>query len=192
MEARTDEALLAAFAAGDRLAFDALVRRHQDRVFQFAGWFARESSSAAEDIASDIWIEVFRSAPSFRGDSSFRTWLFGIGRHVCLRRLRRRGLAPQGLDDDDGEPLEIPDGEAPLLESLVRAERERLVRAAVASLPSHYGVVLMLREWEGLSYEDIARALDIPLGTVRSRLHNGLIRLSLALKLLIEEQDHGL
>jgi RNA polymerase sigma-70 factor (ECF subfamily) len=195
-ERGSDEELLAAFAGGDRAAFDVLVVRHQDRLFQFARWYVRDAPSACEDVVQEIWLQVFRSAASFRAESSFRTWLFGVGRNVCLRELRRRGAVPRGLagglDDEDGGLNAIPDGEPAPLERLELRERERLVREAVERLPEHYGVALTLREWEGLSYEDIARALDVPLGTVRSRLHNGLARLSAELKSLAEEKNHGL
>jgi RNA polymerase sigma-70 factor (ECF subfamily) len=86
-----DEALLASFVAGRRDAFDALVARHRDRIFQFARWYAGADRDGAEDIASEIWIEVFRSAETFRGDSSLRTWLYSVSRNVCLNWNKRRG-----------------------------------------------------------------------------------------------------
>lgn len=189
-----DEALLADFVAGSRDAFDALVARHRDRVFAFARWYAGADRDGAEDIAADIWIEVFRSAASFRGESSFRTWLYSVGRNVCLHWKKRRGLASERLvplENGDDEPVDAPDGEPAMLDALERSERGRLVRAAVERLPPHHRVVLLLREWEGLSYDEIARALDLPLGTVRSRLHNALARLTLHLKSALEENVHG-
>jgi len=189
-----DEALLADFVAGRRDAFDALVARHRDRVFQFARWHAGADRDAAEDIAAEVWIEVFRSAASFRGDSSLRTWLYSVARNVCLQWRKRRGAAAGRLvplDGEDDEPIDVPDGEPPILDALETLERERVVRAAVERLAPHHRVVLLLREWEGLSYEEIARALDLPLGTVRSRLHNALARLTLHLKSALEENVHG-
>jgi RNA polymerase sigma-70 factor (ECF subfamily) len=189
-----DEALLASFVAGRQEAFDGLVARHRDRVFQFARWYARADRDGAEDIAAEIWIEVFRSSASFRSESSFRTWLYSIARNVCLGWIKRRGAANARLlplEGEDDAPVEIPDGEPPVLDALERQEREKIVRAAVESLPPHHRVVLLLREWEGLSYQEIARALDLPLGTVRSRLHNALARLTLLLKTALEENVHG-
>jgi RNA polymerase sigma-70 factor (ECF subfamily) len=77
-----------------------------------------------------------------------------------------------------------------MLETLERAERERIVRAAVERLPPHHRVVLLLREWEGLSYDEIAQALDLPIGTVRSRLHNALARLTSQLESALKENVH--
>ena len=189
-----DEALLAAFVAGRREAFDDLVARHRDRVFSFALWYARADRDGAEDIAADIWIEVFRSAAAFRAESSFRTWLYSVSRNVCLGWIKRRGAASARLlplETEDDETLELPDGEPPVLDALERLERERIVRAAVESLPPHHRVVLLLREWEGLTYAEIAAALDLPLGTVRSRLHNALARLTLRLNTALKENVHG-
>ena len=194
MTAPGDEALLAAFVAGRRESFDELVSRHRDRVFQFARWYAGADRDGAEDIAQEIWIEVFRSAAAFRGESSLRTWLYSVSRHVCLGWRKRRAAAGARLVPLDGggdEPLDFPDGELPALDALERRERARIVRAAVEALAPHHRVVLLLREWEGLSYEEISAALDLPLGTVRSRLHNALARLTLRLKASLEENVHG-
>jgi RNA polymerase sigma-70 factor (ECF subfamily) len=190
----SDEVLLAAHVAGRAGAFDALAVRHRDRVYQFARWYAQADPAGAEDIAQEIWIEVFRSAASFRGEATFRTWLYSIGRHVCLGWVKRRAAANARqlpIEGEDETPGEIGDGEAPVLERLERRERDEIVRAAVESLPAHHRVVLLLREWEGLSYEEISRALDLPLGTVRSRIHNALARLTLRLKAALEENVHG-
>lgn len=189
----SDEDLLAQFVSGRRDAFDELVARHRDRVYQFARWHAGADRAGAEDAAAEVWIQVFRSAASFRGDSSFRTWLYSLARHVCLQWGKRRGAANARLtplDPGGEEPLDFPDGEPPPLETLESRERDALVRAAVESLEPHHRVVLLLREWEGLSYEEIAQALDIPLGTVRSRLHNALVRLTSRLKTAFEETVH--
>ncbi|MFI5349752.1 MAG: RNA polymerase sigma factor [Elusimicrobiota bacterium] len=178
-----------------REAFDDLLARHRDRVFQFARWYARGDLDGAEDIAQEIWIEVFRSAASFRGESSFRTWLYSLGRNVCLRWIKRRGAAAakfMPLENEDEETLEFADGEPPVLETLEHLERDGIVRSAVERLPSHHRVALLLRHWEGLSYEEIASLLELPLGTVRSRLHNALARLSAQLKTAPEENVHGL
>lgn len=153
----SDEALVRAFVGGDRPAFNDLVVRHQDRVYQFALWFAEETAEGADDLAQEIWLQVFRSAHAFRGHSSFKTWLYGVGRNVCLGWMR---------------------------------ERDACVRAAVERLPSRHRVALLLREWEGLSYEEIAAALDLPLGTVRSRLHNALVKLSAQLSESFQEKSH--
>ncbi|MDE2293571.1 MAG: RNA polymerase sigma factor [Elusimicrobia bacterium] len=189
-----DESLLSAFVGGDQGSFNALVARHGARVLQFARWFCRASPDSAEDIAQEIWVEVFRSAKSFRGDSKFRTWLFSVGRFVCLGWIRRQGRRREvPLETDGEEPrMDFPDKEPPPLESLQDRERDELVRRAVDRLPEHHRVVLLLRNWEDLSYEEIAESLQLPVGTVRSRLHNAMKRLSVELAAVFEEQAHEL
>lgn len=188
----SDEILLAACAQGDREAFAVLVGRHQDRVWRFARCYAPATRAAADDIAQETWLQVYQSAASFRGESSFRTWLYSVTRNVCRQRLRDRAALNEAAWPESEESAEFPDGEPLLWEVLERAERERLVRAAVERLPAAYRLALMLRDWEGLSYGEIAQALDVPVGTVRSRLHNGMARLSVELRALFQEERRGL
>ena len=151
--ALTDERLLRLTAAGDNDAFQQLVRRYEPRLQHFVRWYAGERDVAAE-IVQEILLQVFRSASSVRSDSSVRTWVYGVARNVC-RNYRR---------DHCHEAAEVV-----------------LDEGAFERMPPEARLVLTLRDWENLSYAEIAEVLDVPLGAVRSRIHNARARLALAL-----------
>jgi RNA polymerase sigma-70 factor, ECF subfamily len=167
----TDEDLAGRFSAGDGKAFELLVRRYRDALYRFVRWHLGATRSDAEDVTQDILIEVHRSLGGYEGRSRFRTWMFGLARNVCLRRRR---AAKETLCEAAGEKSlrELPDAAVDLETALERREVQETVRCAIEELgPGHRDVVL-LREIEGLSYEEIAAVLEVPIGTVRSRLHN--------------------
>ncbi len=183
-----DEALLSEYLAGDVESFTILVRRHRDRIHQFVGWFTGARGHTAEDLTQDVFLQVLRSAGSFGGRSSFRTWLFAVARHVCTRHIRRdvrRRNETAAVAAD--LLLQIPDIRPGPLERLERRNLTAAVRREVAALAPQHRVVLMLRDREELSYENIAEALGIPVGTVRSRLHNARASLAARLAPLVEE-----
>ena len=168
----TDEDLAGRFSAGDGKAFELLLaRRYRDALYRFVRWHLGATRSDAEDVAQDILIEVHRSLGGYEGRSRFRTWMFGLARNVCLRRRR---AANETLCEAAGEKTlrELPDASVDLANTaLERREVQEAVRCAIEELgPGHRDVVL--REIEGLSYEEIAAVLEVPIGTVRSRLHN--------------------
>ncbi len=168
-----DEVLLQEYLAGVPSAGNALVGRHRDRVLQFVRWFAGAEEATAEDITQDIFLQVLRSARSFKGRSSFRTWLFSVARHVCFRhrQLRDRYQGNLSVDDLDHD-IQLPTLSPDQLEQLASRDMAAAVRQAADQLPAHLRTVLLMREWEELSYDDIAGVLEIPVGTVRSRLFN--------------------
>lgn len=161
-----DELLVDRFLVGDRGAFDALVRRYQDPIHRFVTWSI--GGDEADDAAQDVFVEVYRSLASWRRRSTFRTWLYGVARNVC-RNHARRGAARShihgGIDVDD-----LPGASNPYLR-VAQSDANALLLAAIARLPPEQRVTLMLRAWEGLPYDEIAVVTDVPLGTVRSRLH---------------------
>lgn len=161
-------------ALGGRDAFRELVDVYKDRMAQFVRWYAGLDEDA-EDAVSEIFLEAYRSIGKYRGEATFGTWLYSLARNVCRHRLRR-----QRRRQDHETPLfagregesDVPDGRLDHEDLLQTEESRRLVREAVDALPSASRSVLHLREWEELSYEEIAGVLEIPVGTVRSRLHN--------------------
>jgi RNA polymerase sigma-70 factor (ECF subfamily) len=168
-----DRALVERATRGDREAFGWLVRRHQDRIFNVAYQVVRNRDDAL-DVAQEAFVRAFASLPTFKGEASFTTWIHRIAVNLaidCLRR-RRRG-DPQDYDDSRAAP---EDGEigASAPENPETALGSRQVRALLArgleQLPPVHRAVLVLREIEGLSYEEIAQAVDCSLGTVMSRL----------------------
>ena len=163
-----DEELADRFLAGDRAAFDVLVLRHQDRLYRFVSWSI--GHNGADDVTQDVFVEVHRSLANWGRRSSFRTWLYGVARNVCRHHLRQvagRALFLVGSDVDDA-----PDIAASPFEHLAEREESAELMTAIAQLPRSQRITLMLRAWEGLSYDEIAAITNVPKGTVRSRLHN--------------------
>lgn len=173
----SDEQLIAAYGAGDAGAMDRLLDRYQDRVFQFVLWRTGTSRIEAEDLAQEVFLQIFRAAGSFTGRSRFRTWLYSVASHVCYRSVRSRSRRRRYEVTEDYEGvtetvLLLPDDRLGALDILQKNEREQAVRRAVMQLESRQRVALLLRDWEELSYAEMADVLDIPQGTVKSRVHH--------------------
>ena len=119
-----------------------------------------------------MFVEVHRSLGRFEGRSRLLTWMLGVARNLCLRRRRAAARASLGHSADPDTLRSLPDTTIDLEATLTQRERTEIVRTAIAGLAAEPRAVLLLREIEGLSYEEIASVLAIPLGTVRSRLHH--------------------
>ena len=162
----------------DLAAFDLLVERYQDRVY---GVIARLISDAelARDLTQDTFLKAFKGLAGFTGGSSFYTWLYRIARNVVTSHLRYEAARPKiaaSLDAEEGDraPLRLvdrrPAGPDPM-QGAVEAERKKFLLQALASLQPEFREIILLRDFEDRSYEEIAELLDLPAGTVRSRLH---------------------
>ena len=163
----TNEAQLVAQAQnGDRNAFSELVRLHAQGVLNVVYRMCGDML-IAEDAAQETFIRAWQNLPSYRPQTSLRNWLYRIAFNAGMDMLRKeKRILPDDIDD-----LNLTDGQ-PGLESLVsQQERTRLVQKAILSLPDASRAVLVLREYEGLSYQEISSTLDIPVGTVMSRLN---------------------
>jgi RNA polymerase sigma-70 factor (ECF subfamily) len=154
--------------AGEAAAFEELVMTYQHRVFGVALRMLGNAAEA-EEVAQEAFVRAHRGLGDFRGDSKLSTWLYAITSRLCLNRLTsgERRLARQGeevllrLSDANPRPDTV----------LERGELEAALARAIAELPEDRRIVVVLRDLEGLSYEEIAQALELELGTVRSRLH---------------------
>ena len=170
-----DEDLARRFAAGDAGAFDTLVRRHRDAVYRFVRWRLGAAREEAEDVTQDVLVEMLRSLPRYEGRSRLRTWVLGLAHNLCRRR-RRAGQRAEaaGPDPARGRPelSAVADRAIDVEALLARRELQERVRSAIDALAPGQRDVVLLREIEGLTYEEIATVLDVPIGTVRSRLHN--------------------
>ncbi len=157
---------------GDLDAFDRLVGRHQHRIFGVCRWIVGDEDEAA-DAAQEAFVRAFRFLPKFRGEASFSTWLGHIATNVALDFAKKQRVAPRpfstlaGDEDPDFEP--VADTISPT-ESLLKAERRRAVQNALGQIPLHFRAVLVLYDLQGHSYEECAAQLELPLGTVKSRL----------------------
>jgi len=152
---------------GDPRAFEELVIAYQHRVFGVALRMLRNRGEA-EEIAQEVFLRVHRAVEDFRGEAKLSTWLYAITSRLCLNRLAsgERRMAREGE-----ESLERLRADADPAAHAERGELEAALQRAITELPEERRVVVVLRDFEGLSYEEIAAALDLPLGTVRSRLH---------------------
>lgn len=170
-----DDALLRRAGAGDLDAVAALVRRYQRGLYLAAVQIAGQDADA-RDIVQEVFLRVCRGAAGYRAEASVRSWLYRIAVNLALDTVRRRRDIPVASADLPPAPLD-PGPEV----EVERRELMRSVRRAVADLPPHYRAVVLLREFHDLSYEEIAAVLRIPVGTVRSRLHQARARLRAAL-----------
>jgi RNA polymerase sigma-70 factor (ECF subfamily) len=178
----TDQDLVSACLQGDRRAFGELVNRHRDEAVAVV---YRISSDAqlAEESAQEAFLRAWQRLYSYKPQLPFRSWIFGIAVHTALDTLRKTSKEV----DIDQVLVEAPDGKPEA--ELEAKERQALIQRAVLSLPPACRAVLILREYECLSYQEIAAALDIPVGTVMSRLNyaRGQLRQTLA-PLLMESR----
>jgi len=171
-----DEALVRRAQGGDEAAFEELVRRHEGEVFRVCRRMLG-SREDAMDAAQDTFVRVYRALPRFRGEAAFRTWVYGIALNVCRnvlasapRRAAARTLPVHGEAENGKTPMILADGRAnPEAVAYGRELGQALERALAALSPEHREV-LVLREVEGLEYEEMAAALGCRLGTVKSRL----------------------
>ena len=170
----TDKELVRRVKKGDRDAFDLLFSRYQHKILNLVSRYLRDPQDV-EDVAQEAFIKAFRALPRFRGDSAFYTWLYRIAINTAKNHLVTRGRRPPGTDGDV-EDAEHFDGNDALRESespesvLARDQLSAEIDGAIADLPDDLRSAVTLREFDGLSYEQIAEIMDCPVGTVRSRI----------------------
>ncbi|HEY0674741.1 MAG TPA: RNA polymerase sigma factor RpoE [Immundisolibacter sp.] len=169
-----DLALVRRVQRGDKRAFDLLVSKYQLRLAKLVGRLVWDRSEV-QDVVQESFIKAYRALPNFRGDSAFYTWLYRIAVNAAKNHLVTRSRRPPSDDVDitDGDVEEAGVVVADIATPESYAERDQLQAAlgrALAELPEDLRTALTLCEMEGLSYEDIARVLDCPIGTVRSRI----------------------
>lgn len=168
---------------GDRKAFEALVALHSRRVYNLAlGYTGRHHD--AEEIAQTVFVKVWKALPQFRGASAFSTWLYRLTLNACTDHYRRERKRRGDLSLDDPDLAPIRDAAPSLEEIVIQREEEAILRKALAELPEQHRVILILREMDGLDYQEIAQVLEIQVGTVKSRLARA--RRALREKLLAE------
>ena len=174
VEESTDQQLVDQVMAGNKNAFNLLVMRYQHRVAALIARFVKDPREV-EDVAQEAFLKAYRALPLFRGDSAFYTWLYRIAVNTAKNYLVARSRRPpaQDLEIDEVEPtetgsvlreIESPEG------SLSTSELKVAIEAVLDSLPEELKTAFILREFSGLSYEDIADVMDCPVGTVRSRI----------------------
>jgi RNA polymerase sigma-70 factor (ECF subfamily) len=194
LEPGSDETLVSRARSGDTAAFDALILRHQDRVYNMAYRMLGNREDAL-DLSQEVFLTVFRSLGRFEAKARFSTWLYRVTVNRGRDELRRRGSVkhtrPQSIDAArNGEnPREIASAGPPPPEEAVGREMRERVEEAIGDLPADTRDVLVLRDREDLSYEEIAEILEIPVGTVRSRLNRARTLLKELLRPILEVES---
>ncbi len=173
----TDHQLVIRVQKGDKRAFDLLVLKYQYKVHAIVARFIRDSDEV-RDVVQEAFIKAYRALPRFRGDSQFYTWLYRIAVNTAKNYLVARSRRPPSSDVDlaDAEYYsgsdQLKDVSSPE-NQLFRDELEAVINQAIVELPEDLRTAVTLREYEGLSYEDIAAVMDCPVGTIRSRIFRG-------------------
>ncbi len=172
--AEADLRLVEKVKKGDKKAFDLLVLKYQQKVANIVSRYIHDSSEVF-DVSQEAFIKAYRALPKFRGDSAFYTWLYRIAINTAKNHLAAKGRRPPS-DDVEAATAEQLDSGTRLKEFdtpehlLLQDEIARTIRDALNELPDDLRTAISLRELEGLSYEEIAQAMDCPIGTVRSRI----------------------
>ena len=172
--AELDKVLVLRVQQGDKSAYDLLVIKYQHRIIQLVNRYVKDPSEA-QDVAQEAFIKAYRALGNFRGDSAFYTWLYRIAINTAKNYLvsRSRRYSDYQIDIQDAEQVE----NAPQLKAmetpeylLLNDEIVTVIKAAIEKLPEEMKIAIMLREFEGMSYEEIAQTMECPVGTVRSRI----------------------
>ncbi|MBX5481261.1 MAG: sigma-70 family RNA polymerase sigma factor [Myxococcaceae bacterium] len=197
-----DLTLVKRVKSGDQRAFRTLVERYQRKVYAVALGMLKDKEEAM-DVSQEAFVKVYKYLNHFKGDSSFYTWLYRITVNICIDVIRKKGGA-RGEDVEFDEAVALDTSEAQLgalgsrlgtnpQKSALRRELADKIEEALAQIPEKHRAILLLREIEGMSYEDLARVLDIPKGTVMSRLFHARNKVQKILSeyLDLDESKHG-
>jgi RNA polymerase sigma-70 factor (ECF subfamily) len=189
-EAQVDQLLVERVQKGDKQAFDLLISKYQHRIISLVARYVSDQTEAL-DVAQEAFIKAYRAIDRFRGDSAFYTWLYRIAINTAKNWLVARKRRPPATDIDAAD-AEQYDMDSRLKEQgtpeneLMREEIKRTVFDTISALPDDLRTAIMLREMEGMSYEDIAITMDCPIGTVRSRIFRAREAIDEKLKPLVE------
>ncbi len=173
-EAKVDQLLVERVQKGDKRAFDLLIQKYQHRIVSLVSRYVSDSSEA-QDVAQEAFIKAYRAIGRFRGDSAFYTWLYRIAINTAKNWIVARNRRPPSSDIDAVEAEQysmssrLQETSTPENE-LLREEIEKTVYDTIAALPEDLRTAIMLREMDGMSYEEIATTMECPIGTVRSRI----------------------
>ena len=186
-----DQILIERVKRGDKKAFDALVLKYQGRILNLASRFVRDPADAG-DVAQEAFLKAYQSLPKFRGDSAFYTWLYRITINTAKNYLTAQARRPveTGLNFAEMEQIEDDDTlkeQATPERLLLTSEIQQTIMAAIGELPGELRAAIILREIDGLSYEEIATVMECPVGTVRSRIFRAREAVDKQLKPLLDE-----
>jgi RNA polymerase sigma-70 factor (ECF subfamily) len=185
-----DNSLIAECRAGRTEAFGVLVRRYQDRLYPTMLRLTGNADDAL-DLLQDAFLRAFEKLDRFQGESSFYTWVYRVAVNLAISGRRRRRVTLRFHGPDGGDSIDPPDESSlgdPTL-PLMLAERDELIQKALDALADDHRAVVVMKEFDGLRYEEIASILGVPVGTVRSRLHRARLDLRERLKGIVLEDE---
>jgi len=194
-ERNLDQELVERVQSGEKAAFDILVRKYEHKLANVISRYIHDPSEVL-DVAQDAFIKAYRALPNFRGDSAFYTWLYRIAINTAKNHLVAASRRPpkDGVDAQEAEQFDTGSGlkEYATPERLaLRSELAQAIQDAIEALPEELRVAIVLRELEGLSYEEIASAMECPIGTVRSRIFRARDAIDKQIRPLLDETDAG-
>lgn len=186
----TDKQLIDRVKKGEKAAYDLLVLKYQQRIVNLVSRFVRNQSDAL-DVTQEAFIKAYRALPNFRGESAFYTWLYRIAVNTAKNYLAVQSRRPSGSNYDVSEIEQIEGADALKEQAtpeslLLKDELQATVLKAIEDLPEDLKTAIMLREIEGLSYEEIAGVMECPIGTVRSRIFRAREAIENEMKPLLE------
>jgi len=187
----TDEELIARFQKGDMYAFDLLVRRYKEPLLNFIYRFLGNMVEA-EDIVQDTFYRVFKNKHYYKEVAKFSTWIYTIAGNLAkteLRRRKRRKLFSINRETATEKEFELPDLVSNPEKETDSALTEKIIQKAISNLPPKFRQVIILRDVQGFSYEEISGIVKVPLGTVKSRVNRARLRLQEELAFLVEKKD---
>ncbi len=195
-ERDVDAELVARVQRGDKRAYDLLVLKYQRKIMRLLSRMVRDPAEV-EDVAQEAFIKAYRALPQFRGDSAFYTWLYRIAINTARNwqvANSRRPSTPNVIDTEDGETFSqidtLTDISTP--ESLMASKQiVETVNSAIGELPDELRTAIVLREIEGMSYEDIAQTMNCPIGTVRSRIFRAREAIAEQLRPVLDTDSDG-
>lgn len=196
--ATDDLTLVQRVRTGDQRAYKLLVERYQRKVYAVALGMLKDKEEA-RDVAQEAFVKVYRYLDHFKGDASFYTWLYRITVNICIDAMRRKGAkGDEHLEFDESVKLDTAEANIGALgtrlgtnpqKSALRRELAERITAAIQQLPEAHRQILLLREVEGMSYEDLARVLEVPKGTVMSRLFHARLKMQKILSEYVEMDE---
>jgi RNA polymerase sigma-70 factor (ECF subfamily) len=174
-------------------AFDEIVARYKDEIYTYIRRMISNRDDA-EDLAQEVFVRAFASIKSFRRESNLRTWLYRIATNLCIDKYRRKGVEKQFVtsleredpEDEEPNPIDIPDNKYDPERMYEHSELQMKIQKALLKLPEKQRAVILLFDLEGMSYEEIAKVVDCPVGTVKSRLFNARLQLRKLLQPYLE------
>ena len=186
----SDEQLIAKFQLGDLQAFDILVRRYKDQLLNFVYRFVGNRSDA-EDIVQETFLRVYKNKHMYKEIAKFSTWVYTIAGNLAkteLRRRKRHKIFSVSNFVNEERDYDIPDREHSPEKQVDSAIQEEIIQKAIEKLPAKFKEVIILRDIQGFAYEEISQILNIPLGTVKSRVNRGRLKLQEDLRFLYETE----